>query len=223
MTISTVYKNYFSNLVEARNPELKYNEERTKGELTKVIVALEGNQSAQATKLAKRFARLKKSAELITAKTKEINEKLTDQALGYFDEAADAIATRVVQTASFTITVAKETVQKEKTEVDYKGLYEAITKLIDVELQPQVTALLEAHTKRWTPEPRKPSLAVKPIEESEELDEGVLSAAKNKLADFIANITEGLKAFKKFLSGWGKNYDLQLSELKKQHKKLQQA
>lgn len=220
MTVSATYKNYFGSLViEARNPELKYSEEKTKGALTKVIVALEGNQSAQATKLAKRFARLKKSSDLIAAKTKEINEKLTAAALEYFDDAADAIATRVVNTASFAISVAKETVPEEKSEVDYKKLYEAITQLIDKELQPQVTALLEAHTRKWTPEPRKPALTVKSlVKEDEAVDEGIMSAASNKLANFVASITDGLKAFKTYISGWGKSYDMKLSELKKQLK-----
>lgn len=220
MTVTATYKNYFGSLViEARNPELKYSEEKTKGALTKVIVALEGNQSAQATKLAKRFARLKKSSDLIAAKTKEINEKLTAQALGYFDDAADAIATRVVNTATFAISVAKDTVPEERSEVDYKKLYEAITKLIDTELQPQVTALLEAHTRKWTPEPRKPALTVKPlVKEDEAVDEGIMSAASNKLANFVAAITDGLKAFKTYISGWGKSYDMKLSELKKQLK-----
>lgn len=215
------YDAYFATqssvLEEGRNVELKYKEEKTKGELTKVIVALEGNASQQASKLAKRFARLKKSSDLISKATKEINEKLTSQALGYFDEAADKIATRVVQTASFVISVSKDPVQSEKTEVNYEALYADIIKLIDSSLQPQITALLDAHTKKWTPEAKKPSMTVKPMAE-DLVDEGLLSAAANKLEQWVEAITGGLKSFRDHIAGWGRGYDLQLNALKKQAK-----
>ncbi len=199
------FKDFLSE--EGRRTDLTYKEEKTKGALTKVIVTLEGTESAEATKLAKRFDQIKKALVRLEAAHKEINKTLTAKALTLFDDAADKIATRVVKTASFAITIAKHTEPTEKQEVNYEELYADVAKLLDDSLKPQLDALIEKHTKKWVPELRKPSASVKAIEE------GIMSAAKNKLSDLLAKIEEQMTAFVVKLTQWGKGYDRELASL----------
>lgn len=193
---------------QTRRTDLTYKEEKTKGVLTKVITELHGSESAEATKLAKRFDQIKKALVRLEAAHKGINKTLTDKALTLFDDAADKIATRVVKTASFVITIAKHTEPTEKQEVNYEELYADVAQLLDASLKPQLDALIDKHTKKWMPEVRKPAAVIKALEE------GVLSAAKNKLADFIGALEDKLAAFVIKLTQWGKGYDRDLESLK---------
>lgn len=197
---------------EARRTDLTYREERTKGSLTKVIAELKGSESAEATKLAKRYAQMVKAIDKLSEKKAEINASLTEKTIALFDDAADEVCTRVVETASFTISVAKKTAAKEKVEINYEGLFKEVSKLLDVSLQPKLDELIKAHTKTWMENPRKPSMTVKAI------DESIVTAAVNKLASWAATLDDALTGLIKSFKSWGKSYDLDLAALKKQAK-----
>lgn len=199
-------------LAEARRGDLKYKELKVKGVVDAVIAELEGSEAGNATKLARKYFNLDKALKVMTKRKEEYNKQLTGMVAGVFDEAEDVLYTRIVKTAQFTIQVAKQEKAQEKGEVDYEALYGELLKMIPQDLMPKVDELLEAHTRRWTPDPRKPSLRVK------ELEEGILDAAKAGLMSMVAKV----KAYGKKLLGefklWGRSYDAKLNELKKQFK-----
>jgi hypothetical protein len=196
---------------EARRQDLEYKEEKTKGVVDKVIVALEGAESGAATKLAKRFTTLSKAIKTMEARQKELNAQLSGLVDGLFDEATDIAVTRVVKTASFTLTLSKQEETKEKVEVNYAKLYEGIAKLISEELQPKVDELIEANTKRWMPAQKKSMLRVKELEEGKisNFVSSSVSAVVDKLKSFAKELTTSLKT-------WGRTYDAKLKELQRQ-------
>jgi chromosome segregation ATPase len=197
---------------EARRTDLTYTEEKVKGELSKVIAELSGSESGEATKLAKRYTQISKAIDKLGEKKTELNAALTEKTLALFDDATDAVCTRVAKTAVFTISVSKKTDPKEKKEVDYEKLFKAVTALLDTSLQPQLDALIKMHTKTWMENPKKPSLSVKA------LDESIASAATNKLAAWLTKLEDVMTAVVKSFKSWGKAYDLDLAALKRQLK-----
>jgi hypothetical protein len=198
-------------LGEARREDLEYTEEKTKGIVDKVITELKGSESAVATKLARRFHTLGKAIKVMEAKHKELNQQLTGLVEGVFDEATDQVVTRVVQTAAFTIALAKQEQAKEKIEVDYEGIYKQLLELVSPELEDKVKEIIEANTKRWTPDPKKPALRVKPLEEGKYTD-----MAKDALASVVANIKDFAKNLLKEFKLWGRTYDAKLKDLQKE-------
>lgn len=203
-------------LTEARRSDLNYVEKKTKGVVERVIVTLEGSDSAQATKLARRFHNTKKAIDVLKKKQVELDEKLIGMAGSLFDDAMDQVLTRVVETATFTITLAKKQ-QKgtEKSELNFDEFYAGLTALIDESLKPKIDELLAQHTKKWTTEAPKQSVRVTP---KEDVSESVLADAGKKLAAMGAELKKQLTALLKSVKTWGKTYDAKLKELKRKAK-----
>jgi hypothetical protein len=193
-------------ILEARRNDLEYKEEKTKGVLTKAITELSGSESATATKLARRFVNISKAVDVLKEKQKELNLQLTGVVENVFDDATDAVLTRVVNTASFSITLSKQEQAKEKVEVDYESIYKQLVALVSPELEDQVKAIIEANTKKWVPENKKPGLRVKGLDESMG---GVLSGFIDKIKSFAKNLYSGIM-------DWTRSYDAKLNELAKQ-------
>lgn len=198
-------------LKEARRSDLTYTEKKVKGEVDKVITELKGSESAQATILAKRLHNLNVALKKMDEKRKEYNEKLTNEVEQLFDQSADIVYTRVVKTASFMIQVAKQEQAKEKVEVDYESIYKELANLIPAHLLPAVDQLFDTYTRKWTPDPKKPSLRVSPIEEA--------SAASGKLMSFLEKIVASAKGLLKRMKEWGSSYDAELKDIQRQFKK----
>lgn len=134
-------------LLEARDPAKVYTEKEVKNVLDRVSVALAGTESGVMTKLAKRYARLEASMKAMEEKHKELNERLKGDVQGFFD-AEDVVLTRVVETAQFTLTMAKEIKKTESTsKVDHAKILADLVKLIPEELQKQVEELTTKYTK----------------------------------------------------------------------------
>ena len=208
MKMKTTFKQVL--LGEARREDLDYKEEKTKGIVDKVVTELKGSESAVATKLARRFYNLGKAVKVMEAKQKELNQQLTGMVEGVFDEVTDQVVTRVVNTASFALSVAKQEAAKEKTEVNYEAIYKQLVELVSPELEDQVKAIIDANTKRWTPDAKKPALRVKPLEEGKYTD-----MAKDALASVVANIKGFAKDLLKNVKLWGRTYDAKLKDLQK--------
>lgn len=188
-------------LLEARSKSgVKYTEKQVKGALDKVTAVLSGTESASMTKLAKRYARLEASMKAMKEKHDELNQRLKDDVQGYFD-AEDIVLTRVVETAQFTLTLAKE-IQKEgttTTEVDYKSIIAALTVLIPDELQSKVDMITEKYTQTITTPAKAP---IKRLSVSKEVvKEGLLERAMS---------------FFKSIMSWASRFDSKLDRLKKQ-------
>lgn len=189
-------------LLEARRDTAKYTEKQAKGVLDKVTAVLSGTESASMTKLARRYARLEASMKKMKEEHEALNTRLKDDVQGYF-AAEDLVLTRVVETAQFTLTMAKE-IQKPggTASVDYEKIIAALSALIPDELQARVEMITEKYT---TIVPNKPP--IKRLSVSKEVvKEGVLAEG----------LLEKAKAFLKSITSWATRFDGKLAKLKKQ-------
>jgi hypothetical protein len=183
-------------LLEARKEGVKYTETQVKKVLDKVTATLSGNESASMTKLAKRYARLEVSMKAMKEKHTELNAQLKGDVQGYFD-AEDVVLTRVVETAQFTLTMAKEKPKTEGTkEVDYEAVIAALSALVSEELQGRVDSIIEKYTKTVPPKAPPQKLSVS----KEVVKEGILDRAAS---------------FLKSIMSWASRFDSKLEALKK--------
>lgn len=170
--VSKSFKTFFT---EARKAGVSYSEEKTKGVVVKVIATLEGHEAGKLTRVARQYHSILKALNKLEEKKKELNAALKDMVGDTFDPELDKYYTRVVASASFAATLAKETKPEdvaEKVEVQYDMLAEGLLKLLTDDLKPAGDALLEACTKRWKPDVKSPNLTVK------KLDEGVTDTVR---------------------------------------------
>jgi len=202
-------KTTFKAVLEARRSHLTYTEKKVKGEIDKVITELKGSESGQATLLAKRLHNLNVALKKMDEKRKEYNEKLTAEVEDLFDQSTDIVYTRIVKTASFIIQVAKQEQVKEKAEVDYESIYKELANMVPAHLLPAIDQLFDTYTRKWMPDPKKPSLRVSPIEEA--------SAASGVLMTFLEKVITSAKGLLKRMKSWGESYDAELKDL---HKKF---
>lgn len=200
----------FESLVtEARNPKLKYTDKVVKDKLERVTVALESTDSAAMSRLAKRYVRLDASLKAMQEKRNEMNAHLKETVEGMFD-AEDAVVTRVVETVSFSLVMAKEVAKDipASSKVDYEKLAGELAKLIPAELQDKVQELTKMYTK-IIPASTKPgvkSISVTPLEE------GVGSTLKS----LIKSLVNGVKQFTR----WAIGYDKKLGALEARFKEI---
>jgi len=184
-------------LLEARKPGTKYTEKQVKGVLDKVTATLKGTEAANMTKLAKRYARLEASMKAMKEKHDELNQRLKGDVQDYF-EAEEVVLTRVVETAQFTLTLAKEIQKKEgSTEIDYTSIIAALSVLIPDELQSKIDQITEKYTKIVPPKAPIKRLSVS----KEVVTEGILERAKS---------------FLKSIFSWATRFDSKLDKLKRQ-------
>ena len=206
-TTMTTFKEHLEilNLLEARQPGVKYTEKHVKNVLERVTATLSGNDSAVMTKLAKRYARLEASIAAMEEKHKELNTQLKGNVQGLFD-AQDVVLTRVVETAQFTLTMAKEIKKTESTStVDYKSIAAKLAELIPAELQSKIEEITAEYTKIVPPKDPVQKLSVS--KEVAKLNEGFLETLKNKAIRLLKSLTS-----------WASKFDSKLDSLKLQLK-----
>lgn len=180
-------------LTEERRKDLKYTEKQAKGVLERVTTALSGTESATLTKAAKRYVRLENSLKAMKEKRDELNEHLKNSVEGVFD-AEDSILTRVVETAQFTLTLAKE-IKKDPTKAtDYEAVLKAVMTLVDENLQGQINKLIEAYTQEIPAKTPPKKLTV---------SEGI-----------VDKLRAWGKALAARFQSWGLSYDKKLNALK---------
>lgn len=187
-------------LFEARQPQWKYTEKHVKSQLAKVILELEGSDSGVMTRLAKRYERLDKTAKLMKEKRDELNAAIKEVGDRIFD-AEDALATRVVETISYTVMLTaaeKAENKKEKEEVDFASAYAELSRLVP-ELTEQANEILKKYTKLIPPKDTPVGLRVS-------IKEGVVDSIKKIWAAFVNEV-----------KAWGKSYDAKLNAIKKKY------
>ena len=187
-------------LMEARGGGRKYTEKQVKNVLDRVTVTLAGSEAGNMTKLARRFARLDASLKALKEQHDTLNARLKDDIQEMFN-AEDTVLTRVVETAQFTLTMAKEIPKTEGSkEVDYASIIAALSALVSDELQPRIDGIIEKYTKIIPPK-----APVKRLSVSKDLvKEGVLG-----------NLTNMIKSFVKSIMSWATRYDAKLESLKR--------
>lgn len=192
-------------LTEERQKDFKYTEKRVKGALDKVILELEGNNSGAMSRLMTRYTRLDKTAKLLKERRDEVNAQVKDVADRLFD-AEDALATRIIETVSYTVMLTKSEkaeTKEPKKEIDYASAYSELAKLVP-ELEAKAKEILEKYTSSIPPKDTPTALKVK-----SKVDEGVVSAVKGWIAS--------AKAFVKEVLGWGRAYDAKLDAFRRKY------
>ena len=193
-------------LVEERNKDWKYTEKRVKGALNKVILELEGSDSGAMSRLMTRYKRLDRQWKLMEERRNEVNRQVKDVADRIFD-AEDALATRVIETVSYSVMLTKATPASEKEatkKVDYESAYAALARLVP-ELEEKAKAILEQYTELVPPKDTPSALKYTP-----KLEEGV--------ADTIKGWVAKAKAFVKEMFSWGREYDAKLDAFRRKYK-----
>ena len=155
------------------------------------------------TKLAAKYDRLDKAIKTMGAKRDELNANLKVELEELFN-AEDSVLTRIVETASFTIQLAKQADKApEKTEIDYEKIAAELMTLIPEELTSKVEEIVAAYTKILKQTPKSPALTVKAkINESFESIAGELKTL--------------LKSLVKGIAGWANRFDRKLAKLQQQ-------
>lgn len=196
-------------LAEARRSDLKYTEKAVKNKLDRVTVELSGSDSGAMTKLASRFDRLDKAIKKMGEKRTELNDQLKSKVADLFN-AEDVVLTRVVETASFAMTLSKlvkGSEQDPKTVIDYEKIAMALAELIPDELQSKVDEIVKMYTEISIAADRSPSLRVK-SKVDESLNEGVI--------DMLKAITAKIAKVVRSFAAWAVKYDRKLAALKLQ-------
>lgn len=188
-------------LYEERRSDIKYTEKQVKGILDRVTTTLAGTEAANMTKMAKRYARLEVSLKALKEKHEELNTRLKGDTQGLFN-AEDVILTRVVETAQFTLTLAKEVKKADTTEVNYDAIIAALTVLIADELQSKVDMIIEKYT---TAVPAKEP--AKRLSVSKEV-------VKEGFFDFTTKLKKMATSLYDSLMSWAGRYDAKLDRLK---------
>lgn len=193
-------------LVEERNKDWKYTEKRVKGALNKVILELEGSDSGAMSRLMTRYKRLDRQWKLMEERRNEVNRQVKDVADRIFD-AEDALATRVIETVSYSVMLTKATPASEKEatkKVDYESAYAALARLVP-ELEEKAKAILEQYTELVPPKDTPSALKYTP-----KLEEGIAGTVKGWVAK--------AKAFVKEMFSWGREYDAKLDAFRRKYK-----
>lgn len=196
-------------LTEGRREDLTYTDKVVKNQIDRVTTVLSGNDSGAFTRLAARFDRLATAIERMAKKRDEIHGDLKTKVTELFN-AEDVIYTRVVETAQFTMTLAKAPPPKpedNKKVVNYEKIAEELAKLVSSDLEEQVKNIYEQYTSISIAKPKDPALrVVKKVDES--ITEGVVDKLKSIMA-------KGAK-FMKDIARWAVSYDKKLAALKQQ-------
>lgn len=200
-------------LDEARKQDVAYTEKKAKNAIVKVTAELQGHDASVMSQLARRFDRLKVAIERMSEKRDELKGNLKERVTDLFN-AEDAILTRVVDTASFSLTLAKQSTEKTpKTVVDWEGIAKELSALIPAELEERVKEVHAAYTKINIMDPPEPGFKV--------TNKAAKEAAKNvsveeSIADIWDKLKKAMSKLVKSVASWSVSYDKKLAKLKAQ-------
>lgn len=187
-------------LSEARRANLNYSFKEVKGKLDKITLKLEGNESGNFTKIAKRYKEIDTAVKALEVERNEINEDIKEKFSDYFDEATDTVVTRIIETVSLTMQLSKRTApEMGKDKVDYEKALLILGDMLP-ELKEKIDEVKKLCTTAGTMSvPKSPALSVK-------INEGL----SDKIFTFMRRVMAVLNKFKI----WGKSFDRKLEKLK---------
>lgn len=193
------YANYTQDIsvLEARDPDLEYEEKYVKKILDRIIVELENQKAGAFTKLAAEYKKIDNEIKTQMAIKEELNQKIKEKAEALFD-ASDVVYTRVVETASLTATLSKNWVEN-KTSVNHEKI------LIELQnhLTPELLTVLKDITTKYT-------LVGKGNKEVPVSLRVKIKEDKDTLLDKLSSL---LKVFFNKILGWARSYDYKLAKL----------
>lgn len=194
-----------NSIFEERKDGVPYTEKQVSGKLDRVTARLEGSASGVLTKLAAQLHAANEQLEKLTKEKKKLTDRIGDEVSDMFDP-QDIVLTRVVETASFSLMLAKE-IEKvtPKSEVkDFEAIARELTKLIPAELTSKIEEITALYTSS-IPETTKPGTRKLTVGK---LDEGVLKS--------IGGVIRAVGAAIKRLTKWGTSFDNKLDTLKRE-------
>ena len=176
------------------------------GEIDKVLVKLDGAQSAKFTKLASQYKELQGEVKELQAKLANNQDTIRAHMEELFDP-ADEVLTRVVETCALTLQLAKMVPPSSTTSTNYEKSFNELVKLIGSmvpDLKDQMESLVECAKKAGeetkTSAGRKSAFTVK---------EG-----------FLDGLAALVKAVRTRLAKWIGGYDVKLRKAKADMEKL---
>lgn len=192
---------------KGRRKDLKYQEVETKKVVTRVIVELAGTESAALTKIAKTFLKIDQAIKKMGVKHKQLSAELKGQVESLYD-AEDAVLTRVVETASFILTLSKQMRKEPSVKYDYEKIAEELRKLVDPTLSDKVDLIYNAFKEEIPGGPGKePTLGV-----AAKVTESFSDTYQRAIAKFKKLVSTVTKS----IASWAVGYDKKLNQLKKQ-------
>jgi hypothetical protein len=201
-----------------RKPNLVYTEKKVKKVLDRVTVELKGKQSETCTKLAKKYNEIHELEKQLEAMTLKLNTDAKEHVLQYFN-AQDEVLTRVIKTASLTLTLSKRTVKvtPEEHVADLEGFYQELL-IILPELEDKLKVLRDKYTKIIPASKHEVSPAIRiKIPKPGDVEESLQEAAGgfwSKVEDLGGRL---LKIFKV----WGQRFDQKLEKLAEKYNEYQ--
>lgn len=192
---------------KGRRKDLNYQEVEAKKVVTKVIVELAGTESAALTKIAKSFLKIDQAIKKMNIKHKQLSSELKDQVESLY-AAEDAVLTRVVETASFILTLSKQMKKEPSVKYDYEKIAEELKKLVDPSLTDKVELIYSAFKEDIPGGPGKePTIRV---------DAKVTESLSTMYHGAIAKFKKLVASVNKAVASWALSYDKKLDQLKKQ-------
>lgn len=186
---------------------VEYSAEETKGEISKVVANLKSYDSGRYTKLGRNLLKVEALEKEIKVLKEETKQEARELVADLF-HAEDAVATRVVETVSFTFHMSKDP----KAAETYK--YAKILEELQEQLTPELIEVLEA-----LKEKHKTTNAAKPAS-LKATDKAAPVAAESIVEGWVGDALEKGKAiFAKLLNwieNWGAKYDARLDALKRE-------
>lgn len=209
---------------EARVPGLPYKEKPVSKKdptIDRVILTLKGKDSEIMTKLGLGYKKLDNLEKMMKKRRDKMNAQVKEKMTELFD-AEDEWRTRVIDTVSATMTLAKRgegtAAQPEKhvTKVDYEQIALEMLSLLEGELLKKGASIVLKYTKFETipeipaQEPKSPALRVEPKEKDEPFEESLNEGFNwSALKSWAHNYLEYFKS-------WGVSYDKKLAAIKAQ-------
>lgn len=180
------------------HPDVSYSQEEKKGVVTKVIANLTSYQSGRYTKLGRNLKRIEWLSDKISQLKEQTKQESRELVADLFN-AEDAVATRVVDTVSFTFQLTKD--PKPTETVKYAKVLEELQEHLTPELLKVMETLVEKHSSVTQ---KSPALSTTDKRATESV---VTEGPMDKLKGFFAHLLSKVQ-------GWGKRYDSQLAALK---------
>lgn len=198
-------------IVEGRDPEIEYTDKETKGVLDKVIATLSGTQSSGFTRVGKKYKEIDRIEKEIAAQKKQLNAETKEKMEELFD-VEDEVLTRVVETASLTLTLSKQTAAKKAeyekvSELDAEGMLNELAEML-----PDLTNTLNTLRKKYTKEVERVKSPAKSATTAR------LSAPKFKKESVELNegLSDWVQKFKTWASKKLSRFDSKFNKLKAQ-------
>jgi hypothetical protein len=192
----------YMRLMEYSNPlasdSISYQATEVGGKITKIVATLKSYLSGRYTRLGRNLLeieRLDKEIKRLKAETKEEAREL----IADLFSAEDAVATRVVETVSFTFELTKDP----KATETYK--YAEILKELESSLTPELVTMLEALKAKHKSTVQKAA----GLKATDKAVEGINEGMGAQLKGFFAKLLSRVQS-------WAQGYDSKLAALKSQ-------